>query len=408
MQTYLGEPLNILHTIGLDQLYPLVRCQIDLDRPLDISRLKQAVKLMAQVVPELLGHYDLAHNTFVVPAQDKTDVVHLISAKCQPDELPLDWMQTTQVKLYVQSHHSGQRLTIFMSHILSDGAGFKAFLYRLAACYNDGEKAIKGWHNEHEIAPVEALIDSQRKVGKVKQMTDHPSQPLFLPQLKDHATTTYHVGHLQLSSTESLQLKAVAHRLNVTLNDLFMAAFGQIIQQYSGVSDLSLACPTDMRQYFTPPADKTLRIANYTARYNLNLANTSDLPLAELFQLVHQQMQTLKQEKQFLQSVAPLVKQANHASLVQLQQIVEDHYHVRPIAYTNFGILDPAHLKFKDVQVKQCIMTGSFRQAPMYQVAVSSFGPHIILAFNLIGSQAEYRFGMMILRQMKQNMLALH
>lgn len=408
MQTYPGEPLNILHTIGLEQLYPLVRCQLDLDQSLSSTRLKQAVSLAAQVVPEILGYYDLPHNMFVVPTKVSGDVVQLISPDCQPDELPLDWMHTTQVKIYLQPHHSGQRLTIFMSHILSDGAGFKAFLYLLAACYNHGEKAIKGWHNEHEITPVQALINSRMKANTAKQTTDHPSQPLFLPQLKDHATSGYHVGYLQLSRAESLHLKTVAHHLDITLNDLFMAAFGQIVQQYSGINDLSLACPTDMRQYFTPPAAKTLRIANYTARYNLNLPQTRDLPLTDLLQLVHCQMQILKQEKQFLQSVAPLVKQAGRATLAQLQQIVEDHYHVRPIAYTNFGILEPSRLKFNGVQVKQCVMTGSFRQAPMFQVAVSSFGKQIILAFNLIGSQAEYRFGMMILRQMKQNMLVLH
>ncbi|MCF7522904.1 hypothetical protein L3X07_05130 [Levilactobacillus brevis] len=58
------NPLNILHTIGLKALYPVIRCQLKLAGQLDVSRLIQAVNLTAKVVPELFCRYELADNSW--------------------------------------------------------------------------------------------------------------------------------------------------------------------------------------------------------------------------------------------------------------------------------------------------------------------------------------------------------
>ncbi|MFC6169593.1 hypothetical protein [Loigolactobacillus jiayinensis] len=403
MKTYAGEPLNILHTIGLKTMYPIVHCQIDFTQPLDSDRLKSAVQLVGQVVPQIFGHYELRQNAFVVAQTDPDSIVNSVAATAQPDALPLDFMRDTQLKLYLQPQASGQRLIIIMSHILSDGAGFKALLYLLVDCYNRGAVAIADQRNDQSTAPLKQLIAQRGPAEKVGD--DHPRQPLFLPQLADQANVEYRVGSTRFSVAETARLIAYAKSQQVTLNDMFMATFGQIIQQYSGVPDLTLACPTDMRQFFPP--SPALRIANFTARYNLALPNTRDLPLSQVVQKVHQQMQTLKVRRQFLDSVADLLKRAQTDSIVALQQVAEANYHVRPIAYTNFGVIDAKRVKFSGTAITNFIMTGSFRRAPMFQVAAGTFAAQLTLAFNMIGSQLEYQFGTMILRQMRQNLLAL-
>lgn len=52
------NPLNILHTIGFDQLYPVIRCQLTFSDPLDQDRLVKAINLTAKVVPELFCRYE--------------------------------------------------------------------------------------------------------------------------------------------------------------------------------------------------------------------------------------------------------------------------------------------------------------------------------------------------------------
>ncbi|WP_054726097.1 hypothetical protein [Paucilactobacillus hokkaidonensis] len=70
-----------------------------------------------------------------------------------------------------------------------------------------------------------------------------------------------------------------------------------------------------------------------------------------------------------------------------MQQIVEDNYHVRDIAYTNFGIIDDQRVQFSKTPVDSITLTGSFRRAPMFQIAVATFKGQTTLAFNMDGTK---------------------
>ena len=80
----------------------------------------------------------------------------------------------------------------------------------------------------------------------------------------------------------------------------------------------------------------------------------------------------------------------------ELQQIVEANYHVREIGYTNFGVIDDQRLVFDQLPVTQCLLTGSFRTAPMFQVACSTFKGELSLGFNMIGTDEEVQFGRVV------------
>lgn len=97
MKIYPGEPLNILHTIGLKTMYPIVRCQIDFTRPLERARLEQAVRLVGQVVPQIFGRYVLAQNAFVVEQTNPDDIVQMIDSGVQPDTLPLELQVASRI-----------------------------------------------------------------------------------------------------------------------------------------------------------------------------------------------------------------------------------------------------------------------------------------------------------------------
>lgn len=55
----MADPLNILHTVGFEALYPIVRCEIKFNQPLDAERLENAVVSVTKVVPELMATYDI-------------------------------------------------------------------------------------------------------------------------------------------------------------------------------------------------------------------------------------------------------------------------------------------------------------------------------------------------------------
>lgn len=79
---------------------------------------------------------------------------------------------------------------------------------------------------------------------------------------------------------------------------------------------------------------------------------------------------------------------------------MEANYHVRPIGYTNFGIIDDQRLRWADTEMTAVTMTGSFRIAPMYQIACSTFKGQLTLGFNMVGTAQEVQFGRDLARAM--------
>lgn len=167
---------------------------------------------------------------------------------------------------------------------------------------------------------------------------------------------------------------------------------------------IALACPTDMRQFI--PGKRQLRIANHTARYNINIVAPRDQSFDQVVASVHSAMARNKRTFQCLQSVCSLVENASQYSLAQLQQIVEQNYHVRSISYTNFGIISQ-QFNFNDCRISQFNMLGSYRRMPMFQVAVSSYCDQINFAYAMVGNDQEARLGDTVMLMMR-DMLELY
>lgn len=56
-------------------------------------------------------------------------------------------------------------------------------------------------------------------------------------------------------------------------------------------------------------------------------------------------MKKLKESKQFLESIRSLIQEVDKGAYIgDLQKEVEQNYHVREIAYTNFGIINATKL----------------------------------------------------------------
>ncbi|MDF7682406.1 condensation domain-containing protein [Lactobacillus sp. ESL0679] len=397
MRKYVGEPLNILHTVGLDTMYPIIRCELDFTSQLNRQRFTAAVAAATQVVPELLCCYDLATNSFVQIADSAEQVIEYNVA--YPDEDIKNWnlMREPQIKIYWCDYHKQTKLVIYLSHILTDGAGGKQLLYLLAKAYSEGPEALSDVHNYQKVAWLEKLISNYQKVPA--KQTDHPANPLLLPAIASNGQKARYVGSLSLTKTETTQLIEATHLKGVTVNDVVMTAFGRTIQRFAGVPDISLACPTDMRKF--GPKINGVQVANLTSRYNITITTPLSENFSDLVLRVHDEMLTLKNNFQCFDSIKDLLLQYHTEPLIKLQQVVQDNYHVRDIAYTNFGIVDEEKLTFGDAKIKRVILTGGFRTAPMYQIAVATYGGCLNLAFNMNGTRAEYDCGMAIAANMR-------
>lgn len=389
---YTGEPLNILHTIGLKELYPLIRISFVVSNDFDLTRFKQAILLCSKTVPELFCKYVLSNNSFVPVTDDLSDILFTDQ---DPDNAIGQWnlFSDPQLRIFLNKVTNGYRITIYLSHILTDGTGGKQFLYLLAKAYNTGKIAEK---NNQDITWIRKLL--KEHPVKPNPQVDHPGKPLSMPALANSKNKRRRTVTYRLSKVETNKLRYAAHQAKVTLNDLFMAAFGWAVQRYSDTDEISLACPTDMRQFI--PGKGKLRIANHTSRYNISVKSSLDQPFEKVVNTVHQAMARNKKQFQCFQSIQELVTNYDNYSLSDLQKIVEENYHVRNISYTNFGIIDDQKFSFRDCKITDFTMLGTYRKYPMFQVAVSTYSGQINFSFAMFGNDEEERMGKTVILTM--------
>lgn len=391
MTVYQGEALNILHTIGMDKLYPIVRVHFTVQGQFDRQRFERALMECGRVVPELFCKYVLKDNSFV-PVTDDLHGVLFTDVDLDEDSASWDLFTEPQLRVYLNQETAQTAVTIFLSHILTDGAGAKQFLGLLARAYNNGQ--LTGIKNHQDIKWLHHLIAAHPVT--VKKGTDHPARPLSMPRVADQQGQRRRTVSLSLSQDETAALITASHNRVVTLNDLFMAAFGQAVQRFSATDRIALACPTDMRKFI--PGEPAVRIANHTSRYNIDVPSDPAAPFEQAVQTIHRAMSANKKAFQCLVSVKTLVDNYERYPLARLQQICEDNYHVRTISYTNFGIVA---FHFEGCQITAFNMLGSYRQAPMFQVAVSTYNSQIIFAYAMIGTDEEARLGETVLLTMR-------
>lgn len=386
MQIYQGEPLNILHTIGMKTRYPIIRVHFKINGILDLNHFKMSVMQLKTVIPELFCKYRLSDNSFI-PVTDNAD--DILFQDINPDQDCSDWdlFKDPQWRIYLNRINNGYDVTIFLSHILTDGAGAKQLLALLSKAYNTGH--LNGIHNHNDIGWLKDLLKEHSV--KVDKVVDHPAHPLTLPKLVEKTKQQRRTGKVTLSRSFTQSLISASHYQKVTLNDLFMAAFGTSVQRYDKNNHIALTCPADMRKFIQGPTQ--WRVANHTSRYNINVKVSSNQPFEKTVQDVHQAMYTNKRNFQCLASIKTLVEHYEQGTLNQLQQAAEDNYHVRPISYTNLGIIDDKKFKFNNCTINDFDMVGCYRPMPMFQSAISTFKGQVILAYAMIGTPEEERLG---------------
>lgn len=185
-----------------------------------------------------------------------------------------------------------------------------------------------------------------------------------------------------------------------------MAAFGKAVQQYCGIDEINLACPTDMRQYLSDADQQQLRVQNLTGRYNVGIKAPLDENLVDTAMHIHEDMNAAKEQHAFLESFRKMLNNlAQGATVQKLQRDVEQHYHVREIAYTNMAIIDEQRLAFAGIKVQKAVLSGGFRRMPHYQICVNTFKNQLSLVANVIGTPAEMQLAKAVMTMMRLYLL---
>jgi NRPS condensation-like uncharacterized protein len=136
----------MLHTVAFKEMHTIISCMVKLSSPVNVNRLKKAVELTSVQIPEILCYYQPAKNRWVYSSKLKHTVVVQLGENDDPPQQPIDFLRDTQLKIFIKNIPEPM-IYIVMSHIFTDGSGFKEFLYLLANNYNH-KKLISNFHNQ--------------------------------------------------------------------------------------------------------------------------------------------------------------------------------------------------------------------------------------------------------------------
>lgn len=390
------ECMDLIEIAHKDRIYPMMFCKMQIEGQLDIQRLKAAVQKTACYVPEILMSFDFKRYQFVDRNLTADDIV--IVNKCDFDHYRnWDLSQDAQLKIAVLQNKREENVVVGMSHILTDGSGFLQYLYLLCAVYNGAvlqEDIANCRAMESVFEYIPFRISHIRTADKIK-----------MPPLC--GANKGNESHCICSCIYAAEFSAVqkkARQRNVTLNDVFMTAYARVISQQQDREVLTIPCPADLRK--TNLSKRALTVANMTGMYQkVSIRVKRSASFDDILLRLHKEMQRQKRKLRCFRGIKILNFVFHKIPSKLLISIIRKQYRINPVSYSNMGKIDDEKLYFDGCSVENCYLTGTYRQAPDFQLSVSTFRKSCTLNCALIGNERRNAEGKYILSEIKRELL---
>lgn len=395
------ECLDFVEASHCHRVYPLMYCHMEIIGHLDIERLKQAVSLSSEIVPEILCAYDFKKNCFVDLGYTADKVVRY-AAEDMASILRQDLDSHPQFQIFIISQENHELVIAVMSHILADGEGFLQYLYLLAALYN-GKRLNKNIQNHRDISP---LLKDIHALAPTEQAKRH--KHLSISPLRPAETSNQFLCLTsQISSRDVELIHQKARESGATMNDVFMTAYARVIAQLQNINTVVLPCPVDLRRFY--PELDALTIANMTGIYRrITVEIPPGCSFGMTLQQVHIELALQKSRYRCFMGIKALDKVFREAPRHLLGRAVKAIYRLTPVSYTNFGIISHEKLCFANCTIQNCFLTGTYRLPPDFQLTISTFNNRCTLNCTLIGGKNDEERGQYILDRVKSEILFRH
>lgn len=392
---------DFVSAVHRDRVSPFLYCHLEVDGHIDIDRMKTAVQQSGKYVPEIFCTFDFRFYCFR-EAGFTADDVFIEKAQETAWEKQWDLSKNTQLKISIKHGEGTDKLTVGMSHVLSDGRGFLQYLYLLSALYN-------GSFSDREIKNCRNILPSLKHI-RVRTPTQQTMQEMKRKQIKPLSLCPYPSADTLFSVTETLTkeeftaLHGKARRGKVSLNDVFLAAYARVIGKSQDIPVVVLPCPADLRNLWS--GKPALTVANMTGLYRrLTVEVKPEYTFDMVLLQVHLEMKMQKERFRCLESLWKLEYAFRKLPLGLLEKIVRRQYPLLPVSYTNFGNIEEQLLRFGEHSVKNCYLTGTYRQWPDFQLSVSSFQNQCTLNCTVKGDSRTKEAAEDFLRQIKKELM---
>ena len=395
---------------------------LDVDGRLDEAILQKAARLSFDIFPILRSRYvesgvraywqeldDDSIPEFFYFAEDASEPETLTL----PVEISTDAFAGPQVLIRHTRFKAHDRVCIVMNHMICDAAGFKRFLYELSELYSrllDDPGYRPGFRLDGNRSGVEVYRGFIRNAKGVKakilalfqfQQYRNFRNELSLP---GGGMEKPFISSFTLSAERFDSLKAYSKENNVTINDIFLAAFYRAVARQfpDGAEQLTIPFMIDLRRLL-PERDPSA-LSNLTSTIRLSLENNPDESADETVQRVSRKVRAQLKHMDVMNGYLFLLIFFRLMPYPLFRRLIDRLFHSFPIAFSNLGILDEGRLRFGDMGLKDCFMTGSIKNKPCFWMAMSSFSGRITMTVNLVGADADRLYTERFLKNVEQQL----
>jgi NRPS condensation-like uncharacterized protein len=286
-------------------------------------------------------------------------------------------------------------LCLRVSHVIADAGGTKQLAYQLSDFYRqlawreypDFEPNL---HGDRETTQLNEQF-GWRDLGRIWKRLLHDVWLRGLPKGKYRLPTksaapaekTYQFA--RLSEEEFRMLKARCRSLNVTFNDLWIAAHMRAVDRfhpYEGKRRYRFQATADLRRYL--PSGEGGGICNLSGFIYLNLGTSLGETFEETARRLHKQTSNLKQNLIGLGDLYHLGRILRMFPAAWTESFLRfgfrNMYKAIAPPYTNMGQVDPQRFVFDDVRLSNVFTTASVTWPPFYVSGVTGFGERMTLS----------------------------
>jgi len=399
MATYKAVTWDIMQNIFKNFNDHQLHCVINFDTHIDEDCLKKAVNISIDALPILRCKFveksyfkfpywqDCKFTSENIVKMIKTEAIEntiqkLIVVKTKEDFGP-------QIIINIIRSGESDSLCIVMNHMVSDGVGFKEYLYMLSSIYSNLKSNpnyvldIKmGSRSTNQIFKNFSISDKLKILLTSAKLSKYDSGVVF-PLEGDNSNPFILIR--KIPRERFLLMRTYAKANNATINDILLSAYIRALYKVLKIKRLALPCPVNLRRY----------ISNGKSEGICNL--TSNMICEIEYEIGHTYEETLLKVKNSMDSEkgnfsclkGPLILEMAFSILPykKAKQIISKVFNNPTIAMTNIGIIDKNKLVFDGLGIKDTFICGSIKYKPYFQIAATTFDNEITLSSNFCGTE---------------------
>lgn len=386
-----------------------IHCAVYFDEHLDIDVFYKTTAITMKMFPILQSRFILGKIPFWKVDEHLHDRAITILKCCDSEESStvdriltstINFFEGPQIQFTVVKSEKRDILCIRLNHMVSDVGGLKDYLYQFSSIYTqlvlEGNPTID-YAISRDFRQITSRLSTFKKLTilirhypKNKNLKTAGRSLHF--DLSGGSYASSFILKRRLSSDKYETLHEYSKKQHVTINDILMTAFIRTIyrsMQISKTESITIPCPVDIRRYFTNIKESLFCNLSPVIFCNIgtDIGDTFQDTLAKVKFVMDGEKRNLPDAKiasnlklQFLVSHIPF----NWFKMVFLKIFPNPAF-----VMTNIGIIQKEKLMFGKFEPSDIFMSGSVKEPPALQLAVSTYDHKLTFTINLRGSDSD-------------------